>query len=175
MMQPTAAMATPPWLRICEGLWQEFADRLLLLARALLGDDAAAEDALQNLFARLIQSEGSIQFHSAGPYLMRAIRNEALNLRRSRRRHRRREEAAAMFEAVPGDPARSAEKDELRRRVERALRELPEELREAVVLKVWSGLTLAEAAGVAELPVKSFEQRYYEALRRLRERMAEHA
>jgi RNA polymerase sigma-70 factor (ECF subfamily) len=152
----------------CQELWEEFADRLLLLARAILGDEGSAEDVLQNVFARLM--EGRADPAHPALYMFRSVRNEALNMRRSRLRLRRREEAAWLC-ATPVDPAVRVEREEFRRQVEARLRQLPSELREAVVLKVWSGLTAEEAGQILEISPKTFESRYYEALRRLEEKM----
>jgi RNA polymerase sigma-70 factor (ECF subfamily) len=152
----------PPWPQVCEELWRAHADRLLLLARAITPD--AAEDALQNVFSRLLQSRGELDIRNAAPFLFRAVRNEALNLRRSQLRFLKRRRPPPLFEP---DPSVRAEEEEFRAQVQQALEALPDESREAVVLKIWSGLTLAESADVLGLTPKAFEHRYYEALRRL--------
>ncbi len=173
MMNADAVTVPLPWPQVCEELWQAFADRLLLLARAI--DPETAEDALQNLFARLLGSQGGVDMRHPGPYLFRAVRNESLNLKRSRRRMIQRHRSAAWFEAHTDDPAARAEEEEFRRHVQAALAELPEDLREAVVLKLWSGLTMAEAADIASITPKAFEHRYYDGFERLRERLGGNA
>jgi RNA polymerase sigma-70 factor, ECF subfamily len=52
-----------------------------------------------------------------------------------------------------------------------ALLELPEEQREVVVLRVWSGLTLEETASLTEVSLNTAASRYRYALNKLRERL----
>jgi RNA polymerase sigma-70 factor (ECF subfamily) len=52
--------------------------------------------------------------------------------------------------------------------VERALRELPPEQREVVVLRIWGEMTLAEVAAVLDVPANTVASRYRYALDRLR-------
>jgi len=165
-MDATALMTEPA---LCERLWREHADRLLLYASALLGDRAAAEDALQAVFARLAGASELPDLDSPGAYLHRAVRNESLNARRSTAldlRARRN-----LFDPDPADPRDEAEVAELRSRVERFLGELPVEQREAVVLKIWSGLSFPEAADVLGVSPKTVEHRYYRGLAALEEKL----
>jgi len=148
---------------LCERLWREHADRLLLYAAALLSDRSAAEDVLQNVFARMLAAEPSIA-ESEAAYLFRAVRNEAMNASRGARRARAVRER--LFETEP------AARDESERlAVEEALADLPEDQREAVVLKIWGGLSFPEAARVLGTTDKTVEHRYYRGLAALEEKL----
>lgn len=152
----------------CEQMWRRHADRLLLYASTVLSDRAAAEDVLQNVFVRLIASEPGDMDSEAG-YLFRAVRNEALNLLRSRRLAAR--ASSPLFEGVAEDPRESAEVAERGRQVEQVLLRLDPEEREAVVLKIWGDLSIPEAAVVAGVSEKTFEHRYYRGLAALKEKL----
>src|SRR6185295_10137317 len=130
----------------CEQLWRRHADRLLLYATTVLSDRSAAEDALQNVFVRLMASPPE-EIDSEAGYLFRAVRNEALNSIRSRRLAAR--AFSPLFDDVAEDPRESAEVKERGRQVEQVLLRLDPEEREAVVLKIWGDLSMPEAAAVA--------------------------
>jgi RNA polymerase sigma-70 factor (ECF subfamily) len=55
-----------------------------------------------------------------------------------------------------------------------ALLELPEEQREVVVLRIWSGMTLAEVADLSGVSLNTAASRYRYALEKLRERLKPH-
>jgi RNA polymerase sigma-70 factor (ECF subfamily) len=152
----------------CEQLWRRHADRLLLYATTVLSDRAAAEDALQNVFVRLMASPPE-DIDSESGYLFRAVRNEALNSIRSRRMAAR--GFPPLFDDVAEDPRESAELREQGRQVEQVLLRLAPEEREAVVLKIWGDLSMPEAAVVAGVSEKTFEHRYYRGLAALKEKL----
>lgn len=144
---------------LCERLWREHADRLLLYAATIAPD--RAEDVLQAVFARLLSTDMPA-VESEAAYLFRAVRNEAVNVLRSARRGAR----VRFFEAAAEDPR---DKVEMREQVEGALMQLPQEQREAVVLKIWGDLSFPEAAGVLGVSEKTVEHRYYRGLSALEE------
>ena len=55
--------------------------------------------------------------------------------------------------------------------LEKALAELPEEQREVVVMRVWSGMTLEEIAAAVDAPPNTIASRYRYALNKLREKL----
>ena len=58
-------------------------------------------------------------------------------------------------------------------RSEAALRELPEEQREVLVMKIWGGLTFAQVGEALAISANTAGSRYRYALERLREALAE--
>jgi RNA polymerase sigma-70 factor (ECF subfamily) len=155
--------------RACGELWRRHADSLLLYATTFLGDRAAAEDVLQNVFVRLLGVEAPPALESEAGYLFRAVRNESLNAIRSRRAASRAFER--LFDSALEDPRESLETAQFGREVSVALLELPREEREAVVLKIWSDLSFPEAAVVAGIPEKTLEHRYYRGLSALKQKL----
>lgn len=128
-------------------------------------DFALAEDAVQQVFLKLLQGRFDA-VETPAAYLFRAVRNAALNLRRGRSREAQ----------LPSDEMwlthQSASREEILS-VQRALRDLPEEQREAVFLKVWGGLTLQQIAEATGAPLNTVASRYRYALERLREQLTE--
>lgn len=99
-------------------------------------------------------------------YLFRATRNASLNLRRDRQRETDLQVAESWFIHPNGSH------DEVLT-LQKALKELPEEQRETVFLKVWSGMTLQEIAEVTETPLNTVASRYRYALEKLRDRLGQ--
>ena len=154
--------------------WQSWLDRhgaaLVLLARQFVGSRADADDVVQEAFVRFWRSRSGVEEPAA--YLFACVKRCALDFQRSRRRRSAREERVARPEAESLFVG-AAEQDERRRTVESALRELPQEQAEIVVMKVWGGLTFPQIAAALELPVNTAASRYRYALTKLREALAE--
>lgn len=126
-------------------------------------DFSSAEDVVQQLFLKLLQGNA---FAAQAPvaYLYRAVRNASLNEGRNRRRETTLPEEEVWFTHATAGRAETVS-------LQNALRELPEEQREAVFLRVWSGMTLQEIAEATETPLNTVASRYRYALEKLRERL----
>ena len=128
-------------------------------------DHASAEDVVQQLFLKIL-GEKSLAPKFPVAYLYRATRNATLNLRRDRKH----EIELPATEAWFVHPHRSRE-DVVQ--LQDSLKELPEEQRETVFLKIWSGMTLNEIAEMTETPLNTVASRYRYALEKLRERLGQ--
>ena len=165
-----------------ERIMRRHNQRVFRAARAIVRDDAEAEDVMQETytraFAHLGQFRGEAQL---GTWLVRIAVHEAF----ARVRRRRRlaplppgddMEALPMPDrAMPIDPEREANNAELRRLLERAIDDLPETYRTVFVLREVEGLstaTTAECLGVSEEVVKT---RLLRARTRLRDGLYERA
>jgi RNA polymerase sigma-70 factor (ECF subfamily) len=131
-------------------------------------DHSSAEDVVHQLFMKML---GGKPFTPRAPlaYLYRATRNASLNLRRDRHRE-------TDLQAVEPWLVRhsSSSRYEEAINLQQALKELPEEQRETVFLKVWSGMTLFEIAKATETPLNTVASRYRYALEKLRDRLGQH-
>jgi RNA polymerase sigma-70 factor, ECF subfamily len=126
-------------------------------------DFASAEDVVQQVFLKLLEGRVSVPQVPLA-YLYRAVRNASLNLRR---KHQRTVEIGKSETWLVGPDGSAAEALS----VQAALRDLPEEQRETVFLKVWGGMTLEEIAKTLEIPMNTVASRYRYALEKLRERL----
>lgn len=168
---PASQPASEPW-RIC---YQQLAPRLLLFARQWLATQADAEDVVQTAFVRFWHNQpGARPEHY--PLLYAAVRTAALDLIRTDSRRTRRETSynddltqagAAFFE-------HSIEQKEEAELAELALRQLPEEQREVLVLRIWGELTFAEIATALEQNINTVAGRYRQGLEALRRILTPH-
>ena len=124
---------------------------------------ASAEDAVQQLFLKLMQAKVSMPEEPLA-YLYRAVRNTSFNLRRSTRREVEMNERENWLMEPEGRAEEALS-------VQAALRDIPQEQREAVFLKIWGGMTLQEISEVLEIPMNTVASRYRYALEKLREKL----
>jgi RNA polymerase sigma-70 factor (ECF subfamily) len=154
--------------------WTVWLDRhgaaLVLLARQWVSSHADAEDVVQEAFIRFWRCRRRVAEPVA--YLYASVKHCALDWQRGRDRRARREEAAARPEGetcFAGPP----EQAERRAAIDAALRSLPENQREVLVMKIWGGLSFPQIAAALRIPANTAASRYRYALARLRELLAQ--
>jgi len=123
-------------------------------------DFALAEDVVQQIFLKMLRARQS-RPQVPLAYLYRATRNACLNLYRDRIRETDLPEGETWFQNSDG-------KQEQVLILQQALQGLPEEQRETVFLRIWSGMTLVEIADATETPLNTVASRYRYALEKLR-------
>ena len=151
-------------------LYQAHALSLVRLAKIMLGDQAAAEDVVQDAFLGLYRKWPSLQDRSrALAYLRASVLNACRAAHRSATRG-----ARALLRAPAAPDVVSAEESaligEANREVMAALRALPTRQREAVVLRYYLDLNeeqAAQAMNVSRGTVKSATSRGRAALARM--------
>lgn len=156
-------------------LFDEHGPALLLYARQWTESAADAEEAVQDGFVKFWTS----RFRDAPdplPLLYVAVRQCALDRRRSRQRRVQREKEAerdrheqvAWFEC----PLEAKERCQA---VQDALQSLPDEQREVLVMKIWGGLTFKQIGEALGIPLNTAASRYRYALAGLRQRLMQQA
>lgn len=144
-------------------------DRALRLARGLTGA-TDAHDLVQQAFVVAAERRDAIPEDDPWPWFARVVVNVSRN---ARRRRARPADAAAPVDDEPIDergldPAELADHGEQLDRLERALAELPEPEREAVLLTHLSGLSHRAAGQALDLPRETVTSRVQRGLERLR-------
>jgi RNA polymerase sigma-70 factor (ECF subfamily) len=136
----------------------------VLFARQWSASAADAEDAVQAGFLKFWKTRGRARDEVA--YLYMCVRGAAMDQGRSQRRRAVREAAATPAEegSAFDVPAERAEREAA---VESALRELPADQREVVVMRIWGGLTFAQIGEAAGIPLATAASRYRYALKHL--------
>ena len=157
-----------------EELARRYREPAYLLGLQLTGnrEDAldVAQDALLRFFATLDRFQ---EDRPVRPYLLRIVRNRAMDLWR-RRRIRRAESLDAgelprqIADKRPG-PEETTRRSELRRRVWRAVSQLSPPKREILVLRDYHDLAYAEIAKVLGIPIGTVMSRLHAARKALRE------
>jgi RNA polymerase sigma factor (sigma-70 family) len=146
-------------------------------------DEEAANDLAQETFVRVYQNRASFK---PGLRFSTWLFTIAANLARNHLRARSRRPEVSL-ESAPNDekgttadrlpgvgfaPDEQAVQAERQIAVRDAVSELPEDLREAIVLCELEDRPLAEAARILDTTVKAVESRLYRARRQLRDRLA---
>lgn len=128
-------------------------------ALAATASPALAEDAIQEVFVRLARDPHRL-LAADNPcgYLLRMVRNAAIDLLRARRHRPLADDRAAPAIAV--DHERSA-------CVANALACLPAEQREVVVLRVWEGRSLEDVAVILGISPNTASSRWRYAVAKL--------
>ena len=149
-------------------------------ARAILRDDAEAEDALQEAYLHAYRAIGTFRAEAKlTTWLARIVANEALM--RLRKRARRAEivpiDATAATEAVEDThmektPERSAQLGEVRRLLETHIDRLPDDYRAVFMLRGVEELSVEETAAVLNIPQATVRSRFFRAKGLLREALA---
>jgi RNA polymerase sigma-70 factor, ECF subfamily len=157
-----------------------YADSLHNLARYLTGNEADAEDLVQETYARALRGAG--QFTpgtNLKAWLFRILRNTFLS---EYRRERASPITGGLDTVTPSPPevpppgwrADDAELDRLRKLmaedIERALMRLPEDARTVILLDL-EGLTEVQAAQVLGCPIGTVKSRLWRARAALRQRL----
>ena len=159
--QPHHQSGGDRWVEQLAALYDAYGDALYGYLLVLLCSPEEAEDALQELFARLLSKGRKLdRLRNEEAYLFRSARNEAFSrLRRRAVRERGQEvlkETARLLDAAAGDEVLP---DELER-VNSAMRQLPPEQREVIVLKFFHGMTFNEIGKVAGISPNTAASRY---------------
>ena len=162
-----------------ESAFEELYDRqstaVYSLALRIVGDRAAAEDVLSDVFWRVWRRAETFDPRRGSPtaWLLTITRRRALDeLRMGARRERRERSPDAMGE-VPQERAPSPEGEalagEVQEHVREALAALPPEQRGPIELAYFEGLTHVEIADRLQEPLGTIKTRIRTGMQRLRE------
>ena len=139
------------------------------LAYLLTSDADQAEDIVSDAFAKVYVQWKKGRVQQVGPYLRRAVANEAKS--RLRRRYLERREASRRTgdeRGVLRVDEHAADHDE----VWQALQRLPERQRQAIVLRYYEDLPEAETAEILGVSVGTVKSQVSRGLARMQELMA---
>jgi RNA polymerase sigma-70 factor (ECF subfamily) len=143
--------------------YQQHGAALLLFGTALTGDRGRAQDAVHQVFLRLLEYEDLGHIADIRTYLFAAVRNRIIHDARRGGFDTALEES--WFESPKRDYV-----EELS--IRRALAGLPEDQRAVTVLHIWGGLTFAQVAEVLGINANTAAARYRYALAKLRDKLS---
>jgi len=162
---------------------------LYRIARAILRDDAEAEDAVQEAYFAAFRNIAAFRGGSRlSTWLARIVINESYGRLRKRKRAGvvlpfapqsdpwsaggRDAEEGAMTEASSEQPDAAASRGEVRRLLERNIDALPDQFRTAFILREVEEMSVYEAAACLGVPAATVRSRAFRARALLREAMA---
>jgi RNA polymerase sigma-70 factor, ECF subfamily len=164
--------------RAFEALFREHYAALASFALRYVRDGVLAEEIVQDLFADLWPRRATWELRPGGarPYLLAAVRNRALNLRKRQAVERgwEQHEASPDVRELHPRPAHAdqvLEAAQLEQQVRAALESLPERCRLVMHLRWRDQLSYAEIAEVMGISVKGVENQLARGLKALRERL----
>jgi RNA polymerase sigma-70 factor (ECF subfamily) len=146
------------------------------LALRIVRDPALAEDAVQEAFLTLWRTATSFRSDRAKPstWILTLVHRRAVDVvRREERRRAAPLETSEEPEAYGPATDEEIELTDRRRIVQEALRQLPDDQREALELAYYGGLTQSELAERLSVPLGTIKSRMFTGLRRLRDLLAE--
>ena len=168
-------------MRALEALMRRHNRTLYRTARAILRDDAEAEDAVQEAYLQAYKALGTFRGESKlSTWLVRITANEALMRRRKNARTAvvvpmdtatASEQWENSMSDEPG-PEHDALRGEMRRLLESRIDALPDGYRAVFVLRALEELTVEETAAALDIPEPTVRTRYFRARGLLRESLA---
>lgn len=152
------------------GLYDLAAQRLLRYSATITHNQHDAEDAVQAALVR-VADQPTLLSRSAKPwpYLLAMVRNESLVIRRKRKRWALVHNLADLLTRRSVD---EIEVEDTYRAVWLALRSLPTDQSEVVVLKLWESLTFAQIAELLAISPATVASRYRYAMEKLSRTLA---
>ena len=166
-----------------ERLMRQHNRMLFRTARAILHDDAEAEDVLQEAYIKAYAAMGSFRGEAkVSTWLARIVANEALQ--RLRKQNRRGaivplhsgvdvEEINEIPEgSMSKTPESAAERSEVRKLLEKRIDALPDAYRPVFMLRAVEEMSVEEVAEVLHIPAATVRTRFFRARSLLRESLA---
>ena len=167
-----------------ESLMRRHNSRLFRVARAIVKDDAAAEDAVQEAYLEAFRHAGEFRGDAqVSTWLTRIVINQSL----MRLRRLKRDRVVVPFEGEGGDgaaaageprdertesPATSTLRAEVRRLLERRIDELPAAFRTVFVMRDVEEMSVQETADLLGIPPATVRTRLFRARALLRQALA---
>lgn len=155
--------------------------RMYAVALRMCGNREDAQDCLQEAMLRVYRAIGGFKGQSSfSTWVYRITMNTCLDeLRRKKNRQNTSLDNLLDLGWSPADesnaPEKQAMRSELRRNLNRAIQELPEEMRSAVVLRDIQGFSYDEIARMLEINVGTIKSRISRGREKLREKLKENA
>jgi RNA polymerase sigma factor (sigma-70 family) len=158
-----------------EVLYQRYGGACFALARRVLDDRQLAEDVVQQVFLAMWQGSGYDPSRGAvSTWLLSVTHHKAVDaVRREGNRRKRLASEQTLLEVAAAGPGPDDETWQHLRadRTREALRLLPAEQREVLLLAYYGGYTQREIADMTGLPLGTVKSRTLAAMRRLREQL----
>lgn len=157
--------AAEEWIACCS-------KRFFRVARSIVGDDAFAQDVMQESWIKIMQS---VQYYKGGPPACPWVRAIISNTARDVRRARLRAREAPLSEDDAADPTQSLETQAEQEQMLRLLREmitiLPKMCRKVAVSRIYHNLSVKETSERLQISQADVSIRLHRAVELLKKRL----
>ncbi len=142
---------------------------MLGLAVALSGDRATGEDVVHDVFVSFVRVCPKLRLRtSLRSYLLSSVANRVRNLNRAQSQRARPDEGTGERSSDAHRPDRMAVRAEQSVLIEQAMRQLPYDQREAIILHLQVAMTFKEIAASQNVSINTVQSRYRYGLQKLR-------
>lgn len=145
-------------------MYRQHGPALMLFATAIAGTRERAQDAVHQVFLKLLQDQSLDRAADKKAYLFACVRNAVINEARTLQRNTVLDPDAIWFEPPERDYAAELT-------LRRALSDLPPDQRQVIILHRWAELTFSQIAYLLEINSNTAASRYRYALAKLRDLM----
>jgi len=150
-------------------IYEKYKNDLLVLAIALLNDVSAAEDVVHDVFLSFVRTiDGFRLTGSLKGYLLTCVANRARNVNKAERRHGVDVNAQEPVTSGSDGPDRSILCNEQLQQLADAMRQLPYDQREVIMLHFQAAMAFRKIAGSLGISVNTVKSRYRYGLDKLR-------
>jgi RNA polymerase sigma factor (sigma-70 family) len=151
-------------------IYEKYVNDLLTLAANLLPDSDSAEDVVQDVFVKFVESAKKFRLTgSLKAYLATCVANRSRDyIRRNKRREKASQNAAEHTTADRASPVQLVIHNDELQRLSQEIARLPYEQREVVVLRLHGDLKFRQIAELQNVSIKTALTRYRYGLDKLR-------
>ncbi len=150
-------------------IYEKYKDYLLTLAKGLLGEQAAAEDVVHDVFVSFARSARQFQLTgSLRGYLATCVSNRVRDKIRAKTRQAEALDSANPASLDSDNPEQRLIETEELTRLRQAISQIPYEQREAVMLHLKGGMRFREIAKQQGVSISTIHGRYRYGLDKLR-------
>lgn len=143
-------------------------------AFTIVKEEVMAEEIVQNVFCKLWEKNSELVIqHSIKAYLYRSVHNESLNYLKHLKVRAAHEAYTLKQQQHSNDHPDPVSLRELQTRIDKALKELPEQCRTIFQMSRYEELKYSEIAHHLGLSIKTVENQMGKALRLLRQKLAD--
>lgn len=151
------------------GLYDLTAQRLVRYSATITRNQHDAEDAVQTTLVKVaVHPELLCQSSQPWPYLLRMVRNESLVILRRKQRWSL---VGNLSDLLTRRNVDELDQEDTHRAVWTALRTLPSEQSEVVVLKIWEEMKFIEIGQILDISPSTAASRYRYAMEKLEEKL----
>jgi RNA polymerase sigma-70 factor (ECF subfamily) len=151
-------------------IYEKYENDLRTLAANLLDDKIDAEDVVQDVFVSLLQAVEKLELRSnLKGYLLTCVANKSRDYVRKRQGQQNiAANGAKQMISDANGPVQLVVQTEEVRKLSNAMKQLPYDLREAVVLRLHGEMKFKTIAGLQRVSIKTAHSRYRRGLERLK-------